>query len=103
MVRFENGLVLQQELLVNERLCGWRQAVFFEDCDLFVDEVTYLHTTQCGETIDYRVPDPSDVLLERLVPAVPLDAFEFDRFDELLHILVQRFRILWLVIEILLC
>jgi len=99
VVGFENRLVLQEELLVNERLCGRRQAVLLEDRDLFVDEVTHLHTAQCGEAVDNGVADAGDVLLERLVPRVAVDAFEFDCFDKLLDVLVQRIRTLRLVVK----
>jgi len=84
---------------VNERLCGRCQAVLLEDCDLFVDEVTHLHTAQRSEAVDDGVADAGDVLLERLVPRVAVDAFEFDCFDKLLDVLVQRIRTLRLVVK----
>jgi len=84
---------------VNERLSGRRQAVLLEDRNLFVDEVTHLHTAQCGEAVDDGVADAGDVLLERLVPRVAVDAFEFDCFDKLLDVLVQRIRTLRLVVK----
>jgi len=48
---------------------------------------------------DDGVADAGDVLLERLVPRVAVDAFEFDCFDKLLDVLVQRIRTLRLVVK----
>jgi len=49
--------------------------------------------------IDNRIAHARDVLLERLVPRVAVDAFEFDCFDKLLDVLVQRIRTLRLVVK----
>jgi len=99
VVGFEDGLVLQEKFLVNERLCGRRQAVLLEDRDLLVNEVADFHTAQCGEPVHNGVADAGDVLLERLVPRVAVDDFEFDCFDKLLDVLVQRIRTLRLVVK----
>jgi len=49
VVGLQNRFVLQQELLVDQRLGSRSQAILLENGDLLVDEASNLHAAQCGQ------------------------------------------------------
>ncbi|ELZ19693.1 hypothetical protein C475_22149 [Halosimplex carlsbadense 2-9-1] len=67
---------------MDERLRGGRQAVLLEDGDFLLDEVPNLHTAECSQSIDDRIADARDVLLEAIAPGVAVHGFQFDSLDQ---------------------